>query len=58
MTPSDPRASGTTDLGQLQGLFLRDPREISVIAEDPGDAHFAEDGFQIVGSRNGQFGQT
>lgn len=49
-------SQGHAHLGQLQGCFLTDPRELSPVTEDPGDAQFAQEGFQIVGPRNGQFG--
>lgn len=48
---------GQTHLGQFQGRFLTDPGQVGRVTEDLGDAQFAQDSFQVVGSRNGQFGQ-
>lgn len=48
---------GQTHLGQFQGRFLTDPGQVGRVTEDLSDAQFAQDSFQVVGSRNGQFGQ-
>lgn len=45
-------------LAKLQGSILCDPRKVGLVAEDLGDAQRIQGCLQVIGSRDGQFGEV